>query len=76
MENIVEDIEEFDIQTSVLKKRNASTEQPVYVEYDRMNYSIISISPINIEPSSKRNSIQIINCSELTNKIFEKRKSS
>ena len=70
MENIVEDIEEFDIQTSVLKKRNASTEQPVYVEYDRMNYSIISISPINIEPSSKRNSIQIINCSELTNKIF------
>ena len=70
MDNIAEDIEEFDIQPSVLKKRNTNTEQKVYVEYDRMNYSVISASPISIQPSSKRNAIQIINRSELTNKIF------
>ena len=70
MDNISEDIEEFDIQPSVLKKRNTNTEQKVYVEYDRMSYSVISASPISIQPSSKRNAIQIINRSELTNKIF------
>ena len=70
MENIVEDIEEFDIQPSVLKKRNIDVEQKVYVEYDRMNYSVISVSPISIEPSNKRHAIQIINRSDLTNNIF------
>lgn len=70
MENIVEDIEEFDIQTSVLKKRNVELEQKVYVEYDRMNYSVVSVSPISIESSAKRNAIQIITRSELTNSIF------
>lgn len=70
MENIVEDIEEFDIQSSVLKKRNVELEQKVYVEYDRMNYSVVSVSPISIEPSTKRNAIQIITRSELTNSIF------
>jgi hypothetical protein len=70
MENIVEDIEEFDIQSSVLKKRNVELEQKVYVEYDRMNYSVVSVSPISIEPSAKRNAIQIITRSELTNSIF------
>lgn len=70
MENIVEEIEEFDIQSSVLKKRNVAAEQNVYVEYDRMNYSVITVSPISIKPSSKRNAIQVINRSDLTNNIF------
>lgn len=70
MENIIEEIEEFDIQPSVLKKRNLSAEQNVYVEYDRMNYSVIAVSPIIIEPSNKRNAIQIITRSDLTNNIF------
>lgn len=70
MENIIEEFEEFDIQPSVLKKRNVTAEQNVYVEYDRMNYSVIAVSPINIEPSNKRNAIQIITRSDLTNNIF------
>ena len=47
MENIVEDIEEFDIQTSVLKKRNASTEQ----QQHEMNLRVFSrLAKMTAEP--------------------------
>jgi hypothetical protein len=68
MDNIIE--EEFDIQLSVLKKRNKKVEQTVYVEYNRINNSIISISPIDIKPSNNRNLIQLVDTSELTNNLF------
>lgn len=71
MENIIEEFEEeFDIQLSVLKKRNKDVKQNVYVEYDRINNAVVSVSPINIEPSSKRNIIQTVEQSDLTNSLF------
>ena len=66
-----DDVEEFDIQPRVLKKRNTSQEHQVYIEYDRLTYNIIAISPKEIEPSKRRNLITKINASGLTNKVFE-----
>ena len=66
-----DDVEEFDIQKTVLKKRDNVKNQRVYVEYDRLTYSIVSISPIKIETSIKRNRIEIIDPSLLTAKIFD-----
>lgn len=65
------DVEEFDIQPRVLKKRSTIQEQQVYVEYDRLTYNIITISPKEIEPSKRRNLITKINTSSLTNRVFE-----
>jgi hypothetical protein len=71
MENIIEELDdEFDIQPSVLKKRNKNVEQPVYVEYDRINNTVVSVSPVTLEPSNKRNVIQKVDQSELTNNLF------
>jgi len=71
MENIIEDIDdEFDIQPSVLKKRNKDIEQKVYVEYDRMNNTVVSVSPIEIQVSNKRNIVQLVNQSDITNSLF------
>lgn len=67
MENI---IEEFDVQTSVLKKRNKDVEQKVYVEYDRINNTVVSVSPIFIKPTSNRNIVETVKPSELTNNLF------
>ena len=69
LEDTVED-DEFDIQLSVLKKRNLNNEQQVYVEYDRLTYNIASISPTEIPASSRRNTIIKVNPSKLTTKIF------
>lgn len=66
-----DDVEEFDIQKTVLKKRDNVKNQRVYVEYDRLTYSIVSISPIKIETSVKRNRIEIVDPSQLTAKIFD-----
>ena len=66
-----DDVEEFDIQKTVLKKRDEVKEQQVYVEYDRLTYSIISISPVKIETSIKRNRIEIVDPSQLTSRIFD-----
>ena len=65
-----DDVEEFDIQKTVLKKRDTVKDQPVYVEYDRLTYSIISISPVKIETLIKRNKIEIVESSQLTVRIF------
>ena len=71
MENIIEEFdEEFDIQPSVLKKRNKDIEQKVYVEYDRINNTVVSVSPIVIKPSNKRNIVETVSQSELTNSLF------
>lgn len=71
MENIIEESEEeFDIQPSVLKKRNKDTEQKVYVEYDRINNTVVSVSPISIKPTNKRNIVETVSQSELTNSLF------
>jgi len=73
MSNLLEDTsedDEFDIQPRVLKKRNVKKEQQVYVEYDRLTYSIASISPIEILASSRRNVIIKVNPSNLTTKVF------
>ena len=69
LEDTVED-DEFDIQLSVLKKRNLNNEQQVYVEYDRLTYNIASISPTEIPASSRRNIIIKVNPSKLTTKVF------
>jgi hypothetical protein len=65
-----DDVEEFDIQKTVLKKRDKVDDQKVYVEYDRLTYSIIAVSPIKIETSVKRNRIEIVESSQLTVRIF------
>jgi hypothetical protein len=71
MENIIEDeFGEFDIQTTVLKKRTVDLKQSVYVEYDKLNYSVVAISPINITPSVTRNKVQVVDQTDLTNKVF------
>ena len=71
-EDKFEDLEEeFDIQKTVLKKRDGVKDQQVYVEYDQLTYSIISISPIKIETPIKRNRIEIVDPSQLTARIFD-----
>lgn len=66
-----DDVEEFDIQPSVLKKRNTSHDQQVYIEYDRLTYNIVTISPKEIEPSKRRNLITKVDASNLTTRVFE-----
>jgi hypothetical protein len=66
-----DDVEEFDIQKTVLKKRDDVKDLKVYVEYDRLTYSIISISPVKIETPIKRNRIEIVYPSQLTAKILD-----
>lgn len=69
LEDTVDD--EFDIQLSVLKKRNAKKEQQVYVEYDRLTYNIASISPTEILASSRRSVIIKVNPSNLITKVLD-----
>lgn len=66
-----DDVEEIDIQQTVLKRRNKTDNQQIYVEYDRLTYSILAISPIKIEASTRRNKIEAIEPSQLTTKIFD-----
>lgn len=70
MENIIEELEEFDIQPGVLKKRNKNLEQLVYVEYDRINNMVVAVSPVKITASNKRNVVQTVEPSDLTNSLF------
>jgi hypothetical protein len=64
-------VDEFDIQLTVLKKRSPKKEQKVYVEYNRLTYSLCSISPKEIEASARRNLIAIVDASTITNKLFQ-----
>jgi len=66
-----EDVEEFDIQPRVLKKRETNKPQCVYVEYDRLTYNITAISPTKITTSTRRSLIITIEPSQLTTKLFE-----
>lgn len=70
MIDLIDDYGEFDIQHSVLKKRTTN-EYDVYVEYDRLTYGVISISPKPLMPSSNRSIIIKIDPSDLTKKIFD-----
>lgn len=62
---------EFDIQIHVLKKRDTKKEPRVYVEYDKLTYNILAISPSEIQSQKLRNGIVEIKYSNLTKRIFE-----
>lgn len=64
------DDEEFDIQLSVLKRRTLKNEQAVYVEYDRLTYALVLVSPVIVEPSARRNLVTSITPSTLTDRLF------
>lgn len=66
-----DDVEEFDIQKTVLKQRTKKENKQLYVEYDRLSFSVTSISPIKITASNKRHLIETIDASELTEKVFQ-----
>lgn len=66
-------VEEFDIQKTVLKSRSTKKEQQVYVEYDRLTSLPVAVSPVEIQPTSKRNSITVIAESALTTQLLKNR---
>jgi hypothetical protein len=67
----LDQVEEFDIQKTVLKSRNTKKEQRVYVEYDKLTSLPVAVSPVEIQPSAKRNSIAVVDASTVTTRLFQ-----
>lgn len=67
---IEEDDIEFDIQKTILRKKENKNSQ-FYVEYDRLTNQVFGITPDNIKPKNIRHDLLAVDDVELVKSIFE-----
>jgi len=76
MNQFIDDIDdEIDIQQTVLKKRSTKKEQELFVEYDRLTFTVCTVSPVKIEPSKNRNLVTAVPESNITARLFQNKMS-